>query len=95
MTRFLAETYLPRSRAGDSRRAARCARAAAEQLSREGTSVRYLRTMLLPEDETCFHVFDATSADAVGEVGRRAGLKWARIVPAVEEESEGSWVEMR
>lgn len=86
MTRFLAETYLPRSRAGDSSRAARCARAAAEQLSREGTSVRHVRTTLLPEDETCFHVFDATSADAVGEVGRRAGLNWARIVPAVEEE---------
>jgi hypothetical protein len=45
-----------------------------------------VRTTLLPEDETCFHVFDATSADAVGEVGRRAGLNWARIVPAVEEE---------
>jgi hypothetical protein len=29
MTRFLAETYLPRSRAGDSSRAARCARTAA------------------------------------------------------------------
>jgi len=57
MTRFLAETYVPRSRAGDSSRAARCARAAAEQLSREGTSVRHVRTTLLPEDETCFHVF--------------------------------------
>jgi hypothetical protein len=86
MTRFLAEIYLPRSRTGDSSRAARCARAAAEQLSREGTPVRHVRTTLLPEDETCFHVFDATSADAVGEVGRRVGLSWARIVPAVEEE---------
>ncbi len=86
MTRFLAEAYVPRSRAGDSRRAARCARAAAEQLSREGTSVRYVRTTLLPGDETSFHVFDALSADAVGEVGRRAGLNWARIVRAVEEE---------
>jgi Nickel responsive protein SCO4226-like len=82
MTRFLAETYVPRSRAGDSSRA----RAAAEQLSREGISVRHVRTTHLPEDETCFHVFEATSADAVGEVGRRAGLNWARIVPAVEEE---------
>lgn len=86
MTRFLAEVYVPRSSADDSCRAARCARAAAE-LSRQGTSVRYVRTTLLPEDETCFHVFDAPSADAVGEVGRRAGLSWARIVHAVEEES--------
>lgn len=87
MTRFLAEVYVPQSRAGDSGRAARCARAAAEQLSREGTSVRYVRMTFLPADETCFHVFDAPSADAVGEVGRRAGFSWARIVPAVEEES--------
>ena len=85
MARFIAESYVPRSRADDSSRAARCARAAAVQLSREGTSVRYVRTTLLPEDETCFHVFEATSADAVGEVGRRAGLNWARIVPVVEE----------
>jgi hypothetical protein len=86
MTRFLAEVYVPRTRADDSSRAARCARAAAKQLSREGTSVRYVRTTLLPDDETCFHVFEAPSADAVGEVGRRAGLSWARIVAAVEEE---------
>lgn len=86
MARFLAESYVPRSRADDSGRAAGCARAAAEQLSREGTSVRHVRTMLLPDDETCFHVFEAASADAVGEVGRRAGLDWARIVRAVEQE---------
>jgi Nickel responsive protein SCO4226-like len=86
MARFLAESYVPRSRADDSSYAARCARAAAEQLSREGISVRYVRTTLLPEDETCFHVFEALSAAAVGEVGRRAGLSWARIAPAVEDE---------
>jgi hypothetical protein len=86
MAHFLAETYVPRSRTDDSSRAARCARAAAEQLSREGTSVWYVRTTLLPEDETCFHVFEALSAVAVGEVGRRAGLNWARVVLAVEEE---------
>jgi hypothetical protein len=46
--------------------------------------VRYLRTTFLPEDETCFHVFDASSAQDVGEVSRRAGFGTARIVPAVE-----------
>jgi hypothetical protein len=84
--RFLAEAYVARSRAGDSSRDAQRARAAAEQLSREGTCVRYVRTTLLPDDETCFHVFEALSADAVSEVGRRARLNWARIVRAVEEE---------
>jgi hypothetical protein len=43
-----------------------------------------VRTTFLPDDETCFHVFEADSADVVAEVSRRAGLGWARVVPAVE-----------
>jgi hypothetical protein len=43
-----------------------------------------LELLYLPDDETCFLVFDAASADAVGEVCRRAGIGSARIVPAVE-----------
>jgi hypothetical protein len=38
----------------------------------------------LPEDETCFHVFEAASEEAVREVCGRAGLGPARIVRAVE-----------
>jgi hypothetical protein len=84
MPSYLVEAYVARSRADDARGAALRARKAAEQLSREGTPVRYVRTTFLPEDETCFHLFEAPSAEAVGEVSRRAGLGWARIVPAVE-----------
>lgn len=57
---------------------------AAEALVREGTRVRYLRMTFLPDDETCFHVFDAASEDAVREVCRRAGISSGRIVTAVE-----------
>jgi hypothetical protein len=57
---------------------------AARQLSREGEPVRYLRTTLLPEDETCLHLFEAASEEAVAEVCRRAGLGTPRIVRAVE-----------
>jgi hypothetical protein len=81
---FLVEAYVPRSRPREARAAGRRARCAAEQLSREGTPVQYVRTTFLPEDETCFHVFEASSAEAVGAVSRRAGLGPARIVPAVE-----------
>ena len=81
---YFVEGYVPRSRVDETRRAGSRARSAAEQLAREGTPVSYVRTTFLPEDETCFHVFEAPSAEAVGEVGRRAGLDWARIVPAVE-----------
>ena len=84
MPSYLVETYVPGTQAPDSRAAGRRARAAARQLSRQGVSIRYVRTTLLPGDETCFHVFEAASHDAVAEACRLAGLETARIVPAVE-----------
>lgn len=84
MSRYLVEAYLPRSHARDARAAGRDARAAAEELSREGRPVRYLRTTFLPNDETCFHVFESADKDAVSEVCRRAGIGSARIVQALE-----------
>jgi len=72
---YLVEVYVPN---------AEDARAAARQLSREGGSVRYVRMTFLPGDETCFHVFEADSEEAVAEACRRAGLGSPRIVAAVE-----------
>jgi hypothetical protein len=84
MQSFLVETYIPRARADAARAAGRLARTLARELSREGASIRYVRTTFLPADETCFHVFVADSEEAVAEVCRRAGLGSPRIVPAVE-----------
>ena len=84
MPRYLVEAYVPRSPTRGGRAAGREARAAAEELSREGTQVNYVRTTFLPNDETCFHIFEAASVAAVGEVCRRAGIGSARIVPAEE-----------
>lgn len=82
MPSYLIEAYMPRSRAQEARDAGGRARAAAEQLSHEGTSVRYVRTTFLPDDETCFHLFEPVSADAVEEVSRRAELGRARVSSA-------------
>jgi hypothetical protein len=84
MPRYLVESYVPRSRAREARAAARDARRAAEELVCEGTAVRYVRTTFLPDDETCFHIFEAASKEAVGEACRRAGIGTGRIVPAME-----------
>jgi len=84
MAMFLVEVYVPRSRAGEARAAGRRAAAAAEDLSREGTRVRYVRTTFLPDDETCFHLFEAASAYAVEDACRRAGLGRARVVRALD-----------
>jgi hypothetical protein len=50
----------------------------------EGHEVRYLRSVLVRADETCFHLFEAASEDLVAELGRRAGLRYERIVEAEE-----------
>ena len=49
-----------------------------------GEGVRYVRTTFLPDDETILHLFEAPSAAALGEAGRRAALPFERIVEAVE-----------
>ena len=84
MTSYLVETFVPGAQAGDAREAGRPARGAAREASRGGVSVRYVRTTLVPGDETCFHVFEAGSHDAVAEACRLAGIESPRIVPAVE-----------
>jgi hypothetical protein len=79
---FLAETYLPASTSSDEME--RSALAAAAALTAEGTPIRFLRSILVPEDETCFFVFEATSPMAVQEVARRAGWGEARVSRAIE-----------
>ena len=83
MPTYLVEVYVPRSQAREARAAGGRARAAAEKLSREGVPIRYVRTTFLPDDETCFHLFDAVSADAVEELSRRAELGRARVAPYI------------
>lgn len=84
MPTYLVEVYMPRSHAQEARAADRRAGAAAEECSHEGIPVRYVRTTFLPDDETCFHLFEADSAEVVEEVCRRAGIGHARVVPAIE-----------
>jgi hypothetical protein len=84
MPSYLVEVYMPGSRTHEARATACRARVAADQLSREGVPVRYVRTTFLPDDETCFHLFEAASAEVVEEASSRAELGRARIVPAIE-----------
>jgi hypothetical protein len=76
---FLAEVYVAESDAASVERGAELARKGAEHAVSTGASVRYVRTIFVPEDETCFYLYEAPSADAVLEAGRRAGLTFERI----------------
>jgi hypothetical protein len=42
--------------------------------------VTHLTSILIPEDETCFHIFEAESRDVVLGVSDAAGLSPLRIV---------------
>ena len=84
MPSYLVEQYLPKSRLPELRLEASRTEAAARELSGDGVRIRYLRTTFLPDDETCFHLVEATGTDEVGELCRRAGLVNARVTRAVD-----------
>jgi hypothetical protein len=83
---FLVESYISRADPVHVDERAERARMAAEALTREGTPVRYLRSIFVPEDEICFYLFDAPSAEGVREAASRAALAFERITEAVSEQ---------
>jgi hypothetical protein len=85
---YLVETYLARSDAGGRQAHEGRARSAAEELTREGTRVGFERSIHVPEDETCFFVFDAPSGREAALVAQRAGLEPFRIVEAISSGKE-------
>jgi hypothetical protein len=87
MAEYLVELYVSRDGQADLERAVARVRAAAEELTREGAPVRCLRTIFVPEDETCFFLYESASAEAAGEATRRAGLFFDRVVEAIDSKS--------
>ena len=85
MGRYLAELYLPKGAAGDVASATARARAAAAKAEEEGTPIRCLRSIFVPEDETWFLLYDAPTSAAVRRAVERAALTCARVVEAREE----------
>jgi hypothetical protein len=49
----------------------------------DGTTVRYLRSILIPGDETCLHLVVADSIERVARALEQAGLQADRIVEAI------------
>ena len=88
MPSYLIETFLPRGGAGERTARERRARSAAEELTRKGTRVRLDHTIHVPEDETCFFVFDAPSSRDAALAAELAKLGPLRIVEAVSSGKE-------
>ena len=62
----------------------------AAELSVEGTSVRYVRSIFVPKDETCFLLYEAGSADDVREAASRAGVPFEHVAELSSESRGGS-----
>ena len=86
MPSYLVETYLARGHAGERAAREQRARSAAQELKRE--SVRFERSIYVPEDEICFFVFDAPSGSEAALVAQRSGLDPIRVVEAVSSGKE-------
>jgi hypothetical protein len=83
MPSYIVETYLARCHAGERADCERRARSAAEELTRAGARVTFDGVIHIPEDETCFFVFDAPSSREAALVAERAALGPVRVVEAV------------
>jgi hypothetical protein len=85
---FLLEVYVSRIAMETIESAVERARAAAEELTREGRPVELERTILVPEDETSFYLYEAASAEDVREAARRAALPFDALVGVADVKGE-------
>jgi hypothetical protein len=80
---YLVETFLPRGAAGERTARERRARSVAEELTQQGTRVRFDRSIHVPEDEICFYLFDAPSGRDAAMAAQQAALDPLRVVESV------------
>ena len=80
--RYLVESYLPAQGDGELERLASRSRSAVAELAGEGTSLRYIEAILVPEDEMCLLVFEADSPALALEASARAGIAGGRVLEA-------------
>jgi hypothetical protein len=83
MVEFLVESYVATAEQAELH--TRRAREVAEVLTFEGTPVRFLRSIFVAEDETCFYLYESPSVDGVREAARRADLSFESVSEALTE----------
>ena len=77
MPTFIVESYGADGAAADQR-------GRAELAAELGTGISYIRTTIVPGDQTLLHLFEATSLDNLREAVSVASLECDRIVEVVE-----------
>jgi hypothetical protein len=81
MPTYIVESYATDSAVSDQR--VRAARAAAV-----GSGITYIRTTVVPGDETILHLFEAGSPEALQEAVETVALDCDRIVEVTEAQAE-------
>jgi hypothetical protein len=88
VTEFLVELYVSATEVERLTHLLGSAQVAAELQRAHGVPVRYVRSILVPEEETCFVFYDAPSREAVGETARLANLAFVCIAAAQTTEAK-------
>jgi len=83
MFEYLVEVYAPRAEVSTLIPRHEELSEVAEDLTRAGRQVRLVRSIFVPDDETCFFLFEGQSGDVVREAATRSGLQVERVVEAV------------
>ena len=82
MAEYLVELYVAQGDHAAAQHHVAVAERAGADLTREGRAVRYLQSFFVPEDETCFLLYEADSVDLVTEAVGRAGLRLEHVSAA-------------
>jgi hypothetical protein len=83
---YLVEHYRPDLEAEELGRLATRVRESAAELKRVGKPVQYVRSTIVPHDESVLVVIEAASEELVREVFTRAGVTFERLSAAVTDE---------
>lgn len=84
---FLVEHYRPGFTTEMLEHWAARVHATADEMAREGEPVRYLRSTIVPADESLLCVLEASSDEVVHAVYARAGLSFERLTAVIADDS--------
>jgi hypothetical protein len=84
MSTFMVERHLGSISMDDLGGAQRAAITKGQELTAEGTPIRYLRSTFAPQDGRCMCLFEADKSEDVKRLNDEAGLPYDRIVPAMD-----------
>lgn len=84
---FLVEQYRPGFTTEMLEHLAARVHATADEMAREGEPVRYLRSTIVPDDESLLCVLEASSGEVVRAVYARADLPFERLSAVISHDT--------